>query len=237
MKQKKRSLEVLFEDEKFVVISKPAGLTTMGSTGEISAYSVILNSLRKSNPRQQLFAAHRLDKATSGTVIFAKDEKNWKILLDLFKQRKTQKNYKAIVSSEIKELFDAQNWRDKDKLFLQLINQNLALEIKLPIFGIKNKSRVDFEKGSDALSIISLKKISANYVLLDIVLKTGRFHQIRTHLSYLGYPVLGDDIYRGEEHPHGLFLHAESLEFYFPPQKKNFKFNSPVPSEFFEVLK
>ncbi len=209
----------------------------MGSTGELSAYSVILKNLQKINPQQQLFAVHRLDKATSGTVIFTKDERSWRVMLDLFKQRKTQKSYKAVVSSEIKNLFNPELWREVDAPFLKNNKKLHSLDITLPIFGIKNKSRVDFIKGSEAFSSIKIVSSGKLYCLLDIQLKTGRFHQIRTHLSYLGYPVLGDDIYRGEEHPEGLFLHAEKLEFYYPPLKKNFIFSSPAPDDFQKVLK
>jgi len=91
---------------------------------------------------------------------------------------------------------------------------------------------VDFEKGSDARTRIFILQSSTHHALIHIQPRTGRFHQIRCHLAYLGFPIIGDPIYKGTMGVGRLFLHSSHIEFTWPPNKKKYHFSAPLPTEF-----
>lgn len=228
---------IVHEDETFLILNKPEGLTTMGSQGEDSLFARALEYV-KENGGTKLFTAHRLDKPTSGIVTFVKDDRNLKLMQELFKKRKVQKEYWAITSSQIQVLFHEDTWTPEDRPYLKIVKENKQnwLEVNLPIFGIKNKSRVDFDKGSPAQTWLRVERVSGELALVHLKPKTGRFHQLRVHLSNLGFPIIGDDLYRGESTDGRLFLHSGHLEFTWPLTKKRLGLDSPLPSSFRELL-
>ncbi len=228
---------IVHEDDTFLILNKPVGLTTMGSQGEDSLYARALEYI-KENGGNKLFTAHRLDKPTSGLVTFVKDDRNLKLMQELFKKRKVQKEYWAITSSQIQVMFHEESWAPEDRPYLKIIKDNKQnwLEVNLPIFGIKTKSRVDFDKGSPAQTWLRVERVSGELALVHLKPKTGRFHQLRVHLSNLGFPIIGDDLYRGESTDGRLFLHSGHLEFTWPLTKKRLGLDSPLPSSFKELL-
>lgn len=228
---------IVHEDNTFLILNKPEGLTTMANEGEDSLYARALDYVKK-NGGNKLFTAHRLDKPTSGLVTFLKDDRDLKLMQELFKKRKVQKEYWAITSSQIQVLFHQESWTLEDRPYLKIVKDNKInwLEINLPIFGIKTKSRVDFDKGVPAQTWLRVERVSGELALVHLKPKTGRFHQLRVHLSNLGFPIIGDDLYRGESSDGRLFLHAGHLEFTWPLNKKRFGLDSPLPSSFREVL-
>ncbi len=241
---------IIFEDNYLLVLNKPSGMVTMGSTGEDSLYARALNYLQSKNktPQKQkfttkLFACHRLDKDTSGLVLFAKDDRSLKFAQDLFKKRKVQKEYRAVTINNWPDFSKPDEWPTfwlekeevKSKLKPMMASGKKWLEITLPLYGIKTKSRVDFNKGNEAYTRICVEQSNDKYSLLRVYPKTGRFHQIRCHLAFLGLPVLSDPIYKGQKEAPRLMLHAAQLSFTWPVTKQRFEFTSPVPSIFLDM--
>jgi 23S rRNA pseudouridine1911/1915/1917 synthase len=165
---------------------------------------------------------HRLDKGTSGLVVIAKNENVLTNLKSQFKNRRILKRYICLVSGDA--TFDG--------------------EINMPIGRSKygfGKFGIDPE-GKEAWTIFKLikkyKKMGKYFSLLEINLKTGRTHQIRVHMSYLGWPLVGDKVYGGStvdlNRP---FLHAAFIQFEHPISKKNISFKSDLPNDLLSVLK
>lgn len=231
---------IIHEDQTLLILNKPHGLVTMGARGEDSLYARALDYLIKKAKGKdaKLFACHRLDKDTSGLVMFAKDDRALKIAQDLFKKRKVQKEYRAVVDASFPDLGNTEQWplhwqEPKPSTFLKSMKASGKdwLEITLPLFGIKTKSRVDFDKGNEAYTRICIERTSAAGTLLRVYPKTGRFHQIRCHLAFLGFPVQGDPIYKGAKSQR-LMLHSGHLAFTWPPSKQRFEFSCPIPENF-----
>ena len=227
---------VIHEDHSLLVLNKPSGLVTMGARGEDSLFARALTYLQKGAKGREvkLFACHRLDKDTSGLVMFAKDDRALKIAQDLFKKRKVQKEYRAVVPAGMPNFADQSSWPEHWERDLKPLKASGKdwLEITLPLYGIKTKSRVDFDKGNEAYTRICIERSNEDHCLLRVYPKTGRFHQIRCHLAYLGYPVLGDPIYKGDMSAPRLMLHSGHLAFTWPPTRQRFEFSCPIPPEF-----
>ena len=227
---------LIHEDHSLLVLNKPSGLVTMGARGEDSLYARVLTHLQKQNKGREtkLFACHRLDKDTSGLVMFAKDDRSLKVAQDLFKKRKVQKEYRAVVPAGMPNFADPTSWPahwDRELKPLKASGKDW-LEITLPLYGIKTKSRVDFEKGNEAYTRICIERSTETSTLLRVYPKTGRFHQIRCHLAFLGFPVLGDPIYKGDMSAKRLMLHSGHLAFTWPLSRQRLEFSCPTPELF-----
>lgn len=211
-------LPVIYEDKEVVVINKPAGMLTH-SKGALNTESTVASSLRaKINPNLQGNRAgivHRLDRGTSGVMIIAKTEAALAYLQKQFAARMTEKNYRAVVEGvpqPKQALIDApidRNPRRPQTFVVSAAGKPAQTEYKV------EKS---FKRGDQDYSVLALKPV------------TGRTHQLRVHLKYIGHPVVGDRVYgRGEE----LLLHAASLGLALPNgQHKVFK--APLPAYFKE---
>lgn len=163
---------------------------------------------------------HRLDKDTSGLLIVAKNDKAHINLSDQIKNREITKKYIALVRGVIKE--------------------NYAT-IDMPIArSDKDRKKMAVKKdGKNAVTHFNVIKKYNGYTLLDIKIDTGRTHQIRVHLSEIGYPIVGDFVYSNGKNPFGVvgqMLHAKSLEFKHPITGKQMKLEAPLPEYFEEVL-
>lgn len=203
---------IIYEDDNVLVINKPAGLLSMAK-GEWT-----------DEPTLEDFGllVHRLDRDTSGVVILAKNEATQKYLRNQFQERKTHKTYYAITTGipKIKEA-----------------------KIDLPIARNLNHPTtfmVD-PKGKPAETYYKVLKENSekNLALIELKPITGRTHQLRVHLKYIGCPILGDRIYNKEHVAARLFLHAGSLEITIPGANggKRSTFTSPVPLIFSEEMK
>lgn len=197
--------EIIYEDENVIVVNKPAGLLSEAK-GEYCPEKTLADFG---------FVAHRLDRDTSGVMILAKNEEVQKFLKKQFQARTVHKTYYAIVSGRPK--FDAAR-----------IDLPMARDLKRP-----TTFRVD-ANGKEAETFYKVLKSDDKHSLVELKPTTGRTHQLRVHMKYLGHPIIGDPVY-GEEKADRLYLHAGSLEITLPGGIRKV-FESPLPKEFSNVL-
>ena len=207
-------IKVVYEDNDLIVIEKPAGLLTIASETEktMTAYYQLNEFFKMRTPRTQerIYIVHRLDRDTSGLIVFAKNEKVKRTLQEGWKE--VEKRYYAVVEGIPVKKEDAITSRLKETTSLKVYSDRHA-------YGAK-------------LSKTSYRVISAGrvYSLLDILLETGRKNQIRVHLSDIGHPVAGDKKYGAKTDPLSrLGLHAYLLIFTHPVTGRPLRFESPLP--------
>jgi 23S rRNA pseudouridine955/2504/2580 synthase len=215
-----REFEIAFEDEALIVVDKPSGTAVHGGSGV--SFGVI-EQLRRARPLAKfLELAHRLDRETSGLLVVAKKRLALTKLHDMFRDGGINKRYLALVKGR---------WRN------ELQHVKLPLHKYLTAEGERRVS-VDAE-GKAAHSIVRLVARWENFSLVEVELKTGRTHQIRVHLSHLGFPIAGDDKYgdfplNKDLQKAGLrrmFLHAAKLALPHPLTAAPVELESPLPLE------
>ncbi len=197
--------EVIYEDENVVVLDKPAGLLSMAK-GEYCPENTL---------EQYGLLVHRLDRDTSGVVIMAKNPEVQKFLKKQFQDRKTHKTYFAIVEG-------------RPKLDAAKIDLPIARDLKHP-----TTFRVD-ANGKASETFYKVIKANDKYSLVELRPTTGRTHQLRVHMKFLGHPILGDKVY-GNEKADRLYLHAHKLEVTLPGGERRV-FEAKLPKEFGDVL-
>jgi len=216
-----RGLSILYEDQDILVVDKISGLLTV-STAKIrenTAYFLLNTYVRKGNQksRNRIFIVHRLDRDTSGLIVFAKNEVG---------KRYLQKE-----------------WRGFNKKYYAVIQGNLATkEGIITSYLVENRAHkmysvTDPQKGKLAKTGYKVLKESKKFSLLEIELLTGRKNQIRVHFSEKNTPIAGDNIY-GEKDKRikRLALHAASLTILHPGTKERMTFNTPIPVYFNTLL-
>lgn len=200
--------KVIYEDENVIVLDKPAGLLSMAK-GEYCPEKTL---------EDYGLLVHRLDRDTSGVVILAKNEEVQSFLRKQFQDRKTHKTYYAVVEGHPK--LDEAN-----------IDLPIARDLKRP-----TTFRVD-ANGRPSETYYKVIDRNEKYSLVELKPKTGRTHQLRVHLNYLGTPILGDPVYnRGGDAAPRLFLHAYALEITLPGGDRRI-FTAELPQEFKNVLR
>lgn len=209
-----KSLPVIYEDDYVIVINKPVGVLTH-SKGALNDEFTVAEFVRPKTTYKtdtnRPGIIHRLDRATSGVIICAKDDETASYLARQFSQRTAKKQYAAVSSG--------------------VPNQNEAI-IDLPIER-NPKEPSTFRVGTGgkpAETYYQVVSQSETRALLQLRPKTGRTHQLRVHLAYLGTPILGDSVY-GKESADRMYLHAESLEITLPGGNRQL-FSTPIPPEF-----
>ena len=215
-----KPLPVVFEDDALLVVDKPAGKAVHGGSGV--SFGVI-EQLRSQRPQAKLLElAHRIDRETSGLLIIAKKRSALKALHDMMREGAVEKRYLTLVAG---------CWR------------NTLQHIKAPLFKYltpegERRVRVS-DEGKAAHSIVRLVECWQRFSLLEVELKTGRTHQIRVHLSHLGFPLCGDDKYGDfalnksleQEGLRRMFLHASQLVFNHPLNGERIELRSELPVE------
>jgi len=217
-----RPVEILFEDRDILVVDKAPGLLTMATErhGERTAYSILTDYVRKgcAKSRNRVFIVHRLDRETSGMLIFAKNEEAKFKLQDHWDE--TEKKYIAVVHGTLPSQSGT-------------ISSYLAENKALVVYSTQNHST-----GKLSRTAYKVIKQSGNFSLLEIDLLTGRKHQIRVHLSETGNPVVGDRKYgRQNDHFKNLALHAKSIAFKHPYTGKQLFFETAPPDYFNWLMK
>lgn len=198
--------EVIYEDENVIVVNKPSGLLSEAK-GEYCPERTLAD---------YGFVAHRLDRDTSGVMILAKNEEVQKFLKKQFQNRKVHKKYYAVVSGTLK-LNEAR------------IDLPLVRDLKRP-----TTFRVD-ANGKESETFYKVLQSDGAHSLVELRPTTGRTHQLRVHMKYLGHPIIGDTVYDGEKADR-LYLHAGSLEITLPGGIRKV-FEVPMPEEFLSVFR
>lgn len=215
-----KGLLVLYEDKDLLVVDKPTGLLTVATPTEKTrtAHFVLTDYIRKGCGRSQkrLFVVHRLDRDTSGTLIFAKSEEAKFRLQEQWKQ--TEKKYLAVVHGKLEKTSGT-------------ITSYLAEDDNYNVY-----STSDSTKGRLSHTAYTVLKETKGLSLLEVVLLTGRKNQIRVHLAGIGHPIVGDTKYgKADDSFARLALHARSISFKHPFSKKQLTFEAEVPV-FFSAL-
>jgi 23S rRNA pseudouridine1911/1915/1917 synthase len=212
------SLRVLYEDKDCVVIEKPAGVLSH-SKGVFNPEATVATWLQnrvKGIEGERAGIVHRLDRATSGVMICAKNPNALSWLQKQFSLRKVKKTYAALVIGAV---------------------QPQAAIIDMPIERNPKKPQT-FRVGSNGKAATTEYKViaeGARYSLLELMPTTGRTHQLRVHLTHIGHPIVGDTFYGGSSAAERLYLHAEKLEITLPNRERR-TFEVPIPREFKELL-
>jgi RluA family pseudouridine synthase len=207
-------LTLLHEDRDIIVVDKPPGLLTISTEREKSrtAYFILTDYVRKgvAKSRNRIFIVHRLDRETSGILIFAKNEEAKFRLQDQWEH--TKKQYLAVVHGRCDKRADT---------ITTYLAENQA-------HGVYMTS--DARKGKLSHTAYKVLKETRDFSLLEVELLTGRKHQIRVHLAGIGHPVVGDERYGKEQKRHQrLALHARSISFKHPFTGEQLIFNSKMP--------
>jgi 23S rRNA pseudouridine1911/1915/1917 synthase len=201
-KTKKKKLDIIYEDKEIIVINKPAKQLCIGT-------------LKKQNPKNKIFIVHRLDKDTSGIVLFAKNENMKRKLQDNWDNLALNREYIAVVDGIMP--------KKKDTL-KDYLKESKTLQVY-----------VTDDKKNGKLAITDYEVIKKNrvYSMLKINIHTGRKNQIRVQLANINHPIVGDKKYKSRNNPFGrLALHASKLEIIHPISKKKMIFESKIPTIF-----
>lgn len=208
-------LPIIYEDQDVVVIDKPSGVISH-ATGKYWQEASVASFIRSKLSETEDFRAgivHRLDRATSGVIICAKNQKALSFLQKQFSNRSVRKTYIAAVSlppKHPKAVIDAPIARDNND---------------------PRRFKVD-PNGKNAITNYEIYQTTKNFCLLKLTPMTGRTHQLRVHLNYIGRPIIGDDYYGGSPYKR-LLLHAHELEIKLPSGQIK-KFTSNIPDEFYD---
>ncbi len=221
MHSNKNNLEVLFEDNHIIIVNKKAGDITQGDkTGDKPLSDVVKEYVKdKYNKPGNVFigTVHRLDRPTSGVLIFARTSKALERLNKMLREKTIDKTYWALVKDTPRKPIDSLiNFLKKDS------KKNKSFVYKKEVEGSKKA----------ILHYKVIKKLD-NYSLLEIDLETGRHHQIRTQLSHIGSPIKGDLKYgfKRSNKDGSISLHARKIEFIHPVSKEKISITAPTPKD------
>lgn len=213
-------LKIVYEDEWMMVIDKPEGLIVhpVGRTKDSVIGALInRNSILSNVDPQRPGIVHRLDKTTSGLMLIAKDDHIHAELAELFANRRIHKEYTAIVRG-------------------RLLRVRGKIEVPLKRIPGTHKMRTsDTPDARESLTMYECIKSKDDYHLLNVVIRTGRMHQIRVHMKYIGCPVVGDTKYGGCPAPR-IMLHCSKLSFIHPRTLQQVIFESQMPDAFNEYV-
>ena len=220
-KRQPRGLTLLHEDKDIIVVEKPAGLLTIGTDRDKTrtVHYLLNDYVRKGNPksRNRVFVVHRLDRDTSGILIFAK--------------------------SEVAKNFLQENWEQTDKHYLAIVHGSLSpKEGKISSSLAENSAHMVYTthnpaKGKLSHTAYKVLKEFKGLSLVDVHLLTGRKHQIRVHFAEKGNPVAGDKKYGdGPVVSNRLALHARSISFIHPFNKRKMSFDTGMPEDFIRII-
>ena len=217
-------LEIVYQDADVAVVNKPQGMVVHPSAGHtsgtlVNALMYHIKDLSGINGELRPGIVHRIDKDTSGLLMVAKNDATHVALADELKAKKSLRKYWAIVHGN-------------------LPNDRGVIEAPIGRSDKDRKKQAVTAKGKPALTRFHVLERFGDYSLVELQLETGRTHQIRVHMAYIGHPVAGDEVYgpRKTLTGHGQFLHAKTLGFTHPRTGEVMEFSVEVPEIFQETL-
>lgn len=216
-------IQIVYEDDDVIVINKGYGLLSVAAQNEkkeINAYDIVRNYIKEVNPRNKLFIVHRLDRDTSGLMMFAKSPEAQETLRHNWNNMILERLYVAVL----------EGYLDQDQGY---VKSRLAENSQYVVYSTDNP-----DEGRIAVTHYKVLGRGNNHTLAQFSLDTGRKNQIRVHASDLGHPISGDKKYGAKHSPlHRLALHAQTLRFAHPITRKDMYFESPVPQKFRDILR
>ena len=226
LKPQEMPLDVIYEDDDILVINKEKGIVVHPGNGNPdgtlanAVMAMCKDSLSGIGGKIRPGIVHRIDKDTSGLIIIAKNDAAHINLSEQIQKREVSKTYIALVRGNVKE--------------------NEAT-INMPIGrSTKDRKKMAVTKtGKEAITHFKVNRRYEGYTLLELNIETGRTHQIRVHLSEIGYPIVGDEVYSNGKNPFnvtGQMLHAAKLKFKHPKTAEKIEVEAPLPEYFEEVL-
>ena len=240
-------LKIVYEDDDLIVVNKQPGLLTVAATpgsSETTAYSILRAYVKRQNARAGVYVVHRLDRETSGLLVFARSQELQQYMRTYWRDLVTERTYIALAEGVIEPREGKiTTWLTEDKRNAVVYSSPVDDGGDIAITNYKVlKTNVERQKTKDSFyfeqsGLSTLSK--AVYSLVELHLETGRTNQIRVHLASKGCPVVGDRKYGhgNESSPiDRLCLHAKVLAFIHPATEKTVRFESPVPKEFNRVL-
>jgi 23S rRNA pseudouridine1911/1915/1917 synthase len=217
-------IDIVYEDDDIIIVNKASGLVVHPGNGNqtgtlVNALMYHTNNLSDINGEVRPGIVHRIDKDTSGLMVVAKNNKAHQILSDMLSRHEIKRDYIAIVKGEFTSdtaTIDAPIGRDK-------IN--------------RKKMAVTADNSKDAITHVKVLKKYKGYTLVKCSLETGRTHQIRVHMAYIGFPIVNDPVYTNDTcTSFGQYLHSTSIDFNHPITGEHLHFEVEPPKEFEEFL-
>lgn len=208
-------LKIIFEDKNIIVVIKPYGLLTIGTNTEkqYTLYHMVSNYVKKQNKNSKIYVIHRLDKETSGIVMFAKNDKIKKLYQDNWNEIVKDRKYYAVVEGVLEKSGRIESYLKEGDNYM--------------VYSTNDK------QGKLAVTEYKVIKTNNNYTLLDINILTGRKNQIRVHMKDIGHPIVGDRKYDSNKNPiNRLGLHAYKLSVINPQNKQLLVFEDKLPRQF-----
>lgn len=214
-------LDIVYEDDELLAVNKPAGMLAIANEKErdMTAYHLAMEYVRGKNSHNRIFVVHRLDRDTSGVLIFAKNEVIKRALQDNWETAAKLRSYVAVTEG-------TPNPREgRIENFLRETESHLVYAAKMG-------------DGKLAVTNYRVRKSSSQYALVDVDIETGRKNQIRVHMSGIGCPIAGDKKYGAGTNPvRRLCLHANKLVIVRPYTNEEMVFESPVPKKMLQLVK
>lgn len=216
---------IVYEDDYLLVVNKPSGVVVHPGSGNkdqtlVNGLLKYIDSLSNIGHNLRPGIVHRIDKDTSGLLIVAKDNKTHELLSKMLSKKEIKREYIALLIGEFKHdtaTIDAPIGRDAKNRKMMSVTPN---------------------NSKKAITHLTVLKRYKGYTLVKLKLETGRTHQIRVHMKYIGYPIYNDPVYTNSKTTDfGQFLHSANLEFIHPITKKEIKLSCPLPTEFDSFIK
>lgn len=214
-------LSIVWEDDELIVVNKKEGLLSVSSerVKERTAYHLLSDYVKKSDPANKIFVLHRLDRDTSGLMMFAKNMRMQKELQSNWNSAITARSYVAVVEGRPE--------KDSD-LLISNLTENSRMQVYVTAEG----------EGKEAITRYRTLSSNGHYTLLELDLETGRKNQIRAQMQSIGNSIAGDDKYGAETDPAGrLMLHARRLFFIHPATGEEMRFETRIPTTFTSLAK
>lgn len=214
-------LKIVHEDDHLIIIDKPPGLLTVATEKEKrkTAYAILSAYVKQTNPDNKIFIIHRLDRETSGLLMFARSKTVQEKMQKTWDSSISQRSYIAVVEGRVEQ--------EEGRICSWLTESSAFIVYSSP----------NSQHGQKAVTLYKKLRENEHYTLLRINLETGRKHQIRVHMQDINHPVVGDSKYGNGHSPlRRLGLHAQVLAFIHPVDDKPYRFETAIPEKFNQLL-